>query len=251
MIIEAGTGFAPAGRASWLSRYSIAALALAGGLVLFGNGLSALPEGLREHWGVYLGKLTLTAVLLLWVTGAERLTFYQLGLTRRNLFRSAAIGGALAALMSVPVVVYLVFPIGIAEGSIDYQPIEDETVASFLLYALVRQPLGTAVFEEVAFRGILQAVAIRAFGIGRGVLATAMAFMLWHVVINYQTIQETNVGDDRVLAGLAQVGQFAGLLVGGLFLSVLRQRTGNLSGPIVFHWLIVVAMTATLFVLSR
>ncbi len=87
-------------------------------------------------------------------------------------------------------------------------------------------------------------------GIGRGI-ALELAKLGWHVVINYRTIQETNVGDDPVLAGLAQVGQLAGLLVGGLFLSFLRQRTGNLSGPIVFHWLIVVAMTATLFALSR
>jgi len=54
-----------------------------------------------------------------------------------------------------------------------------------------------------------------------------------------------------VLAALAQVASLFGLFVGGLFLGLLRQRTGNLAGCVVFHWLVVTAMWGTLFLMSR
>ena len=54
-----------------------------------------------------------------------------------------------------------------------------------------------------------------------------------------------------VLAALAQIASLFGLFVGGLFLGLLRQRTGNLAGCMVFHWLVVTAMWGTLFLMSR
>ena len=42
------------------------------------------------------------------------------------------------------------------------------------------------------------------------------------------------------------------LTLGSLtFLGLLRQRTGNLAGCMVFHWLVVTAMWGTLFLMSR
>lgn len=232
------------------SRTAAAALVLAGMLVLFGNGLSALPESFYEHWGVSLGKVSLLLPLLLWAVRVERLSAQELGFARGSLVRSALLGGVLAVLLSVPIILYFAFPLVVAEGQIEYEGVADETVGSLLLWALIQQPLGTAVFEEVSFRGVLQALAIRPFGAVRGVTLTAATFTLWHAVINYRTLQQTNVGDDPLLAGLAHAGSFAGLFAGGLLLSILRQRTGSLAGPIVFHWLIVVAMMSGLFVLA-
>ncbi|MFQ5880653.1 MAG: CPBP family intramembrane glutamic endopeptidase, partial [Dehalococcoidia bacterium] len=104
---------------------------------------------------------------------------------------------------------------------------------------------------ETVFRGILQAKMTVALSARRGIAATAVAFALWHLVINYRTIQETNVASSAALASLAQVGSLVGLFVGGVFMSLLRHHTRNLAGPIVFHWLVVVAMTGSLFALSR
>jgi membrane protease YdiL (CAAX protease family) len=42
-----------------------------------------------------------------------------------------------------------------------------------------------------------------------------------------------------------------GLVLAGLFLGLLRQRTGNLTGCVVFHWLVVTAMSGSLFLVSR
>jgi membrane protease YdiL (CAAX protease family) len=249
----------PASQASGLvgsparRRELTAALAFGAFLLVYGNGLSALPDSLRGpfEWMFFLANVTLLPLALAWATRVEGLSFASLGLTRGNALASAGAGAALAALVSIPVVLYFIFPVGVAEGSIDYEEVEDLSMGSFLLWAFFRQPIGTAIFEEVVFRGVLQALMTRAFATGRGILATAATFALWHVVINYRTIQDANIGDSPLLSLLAQVASLGGLLLGGLFLSLLRHRTRNLLGPIVFHWLIAVAMNGTLFALAQ
>jgi hypothetical protein len=143
-----------------------------------------------------------------------------------------------------------VFPFG-AGGDIEYNVVADKSTSSFLAWMLLRNPVGVAVFEEVLFRGCLQAVAVRAFGEAQGIAFSAMTFVLWHVVINYKTVQATNAGDELAVASMAHMASFWGLFTGGIIFGLLRQRTGNLAAPIAFHWLIVLAMNTTLFVLSR
>lgn len=227
-------------------------LALAALLAIYGNLVSLSPEEARQRfdWAYILGNLALMAALLFWARRWGGLSLAAIGLSRQRLLRSALQGGALAALVSVPVVLFFAFPL-VVEEPIRYEAAEEMSVGGFLLWALLKEPVGTALFEEVAFRGLLQARAVAALSLRRGIAATALAFALWHLVINYRTIQETNVADSPALAALAQVGSLAGLFLGGLFLSLLRHHTGNLAGPIVFHWLMVVAMTGALFVLAR
>jgi hypothetical protein len=69
--------------------------------------------------------------------------------------------------------------------------------------------------------------------------------------VDYDTIGNSSVADSDLLFALAQVGSLAALLVAGLVFAALRLRSGSLVGPIVFHWLAVVAMNATLYVQSR
>ncbi|MFQ6019244.1 MAG: type II CAAX prenyl endopeptidase Rce1 family protein, partial [Dehalococcoidia bacterium] len=65
-----------------------------------------------------------------------------------------------------------------------------------------------------------------------------------------QTVRDTSAGESVALAGMAQVASMVGLVLGAVFMSVLRHRTGSLAAPIAFHWLIVVAMHGTLFGLA-
>lgn len=239
-----------------LARPLAPALAFALLLVLYGNGVSALPQGLRQDydWALILVNLALMLLALLWAWGREKLSLADIGFVRRQAVRGALIGLALAAAVISPVVLYFLFPFGVREGAIDYERAQELSLGGFLLWALVKQPIGTSLFEETVFRGILQALMIRAQGVVRGILATAGTFALWHLVINFRTIQETNVGESAGLAALAALAQLAsllGLFVGGVFMGLLRQGTGSLAAPIAFHWLVVVAMNGTLFALSR
>ncbi len=221
-------------------------------LLLYGNIVSLSPSDVREDFDcAYVSaNIGLTLLLVYWVVRIEGLAFSDIGLTREHALRSATIGGALAALVSIPVIVYFAFPI-VVDEPIRYDAVDELSLTSFLVWAFIKQPFGTALFEEVAFRGILQAKMTALFSVRPGIAITSIVFALWHIVINYRTIEETNIADSAVLAALAQAGSLVGLFVGGVFMSLLQHRTHNLAGPIVFHWLVVVLMTGSLALLNR
>ena len=129
--------------------------------------------------------------------------------------------------------------------------VDGKSTAAFLIWMLVTLPLATALFEEVTFRGCLQSVAVRTYGVAAGIALMALAFTLWHGVINFKTIQDTNAAGGVALPMAAYTASAVGLFVGGVIFGVLRHRTGSVVAPFAFHWLIVLAMNTTLFVLSR
>ena len=230
--------------------HAVAALALAGLLLVYGNGISALPSRGPYDWPAELANVILMVPLVAWAIRGEGLSLAQLGMTASRLLPSLALGLGLAALVITPVVIYFAFPFGLPGGSIDYEGAEDLSLGSFLVWALLRQPIATSLFEETAFRGVLQATSIRAYGVVRGVLLVAVTFALWHLVINFRTVQDTSAGESVGLAVLAQLASMIGLILGSVFMSVLRLRSGSLAAPIAFHWLVVVAMQGTLFALA-
>lgn len=106
---------------------------------------------------------------------------------------------------------------------------ETTTAADLALRALVFIPLGTVLSEEVAFRGVLLALACRVLSPGAAVAVTAVVFGLWHVA------------SARLPAtlGTSALAAVAGVVVatsaGGLLLGWLRVRSGSLLAPIGAH----------------
>lgn len=228
------------------------ALGFAAFLALYGNVHLLLPNGFVSpfDWAFVVRNAAIAAAALAWAIAVQRLSLTDLGLTARNLGPSALAGAVVTLAVVTPAVLYFLFPVGVPGGSIDYEQVEGRSTASFLVWAFARFPTHTAVFEEVMFRGILQALGIRAFGLLRGIALSAFTFAAWHIVIDYQTQSDTNAADNAAFFALAQAGSLIVLFIGGLIFSALRQRTGSLAGPIVFHWAAVAAMNATLFALS-
>lgn len=114
----------------------------------------------------------------------------------------------------------------------------DERAAdgSLLRATLLRIPVGTAVFEEVAFRGVLLALAVRVQPSGRAVGASSVVFGLWHVAPTSVTLEINQVA----VASLAGAGTIVGAVlvttVAGAGFSWLRLRSGSLVAPILAHW---------------
>lgn len=105
-----------------------------------------------------------------------------------------------------------------------------------LAAVLVRIPIGTAVFEEVAFRGVLRAVSRRAL---RPTVATAwssVVFGLWHIAPTAVALRR----NDLVPLSRTGMATIAGAVVGttaaGVLLDVLRARSGSLVAPVLAHW---------------
>jgi membrane protease YdiL (CAAX protease family) len=221
-------------------------------IIAYGNLVSLPPDGIRTgfDWAFIPGSLAVLGLLVLWAVKIEGMPLPTLGITSANAGRSALVGATLGAVVILPVVLYFAFPLGLSNG-IDPEEVKEETWGGFLSWALVRQPLGTSFFEEVLFRGVLLAKMTVAWGQRQALVASSLTFALWHLVINFRTIQGTEVASPAALAALAQIVSLVGLSAGGLVLGLLRQRTGNLASCVVFHWLVVTAMWGTLFLMSR
>jgi membrane protease YdiL (CAAX protease family) len=235
-----------------LNRDAVGALALAALIIAYGNVVSLRPDAWREDygWAFIAGSLAFVALLLAWLARSSGVSLADIGLTRANTGRSAIVGAGLATAITLPVVIYFTFPFGV-EGGIDYEDVEEKTWGGFLLWAGVKEPLGTAFFEEALFRGALLAKMTLAWGARWALVASSLTFALWHLIISYRTIQDTNAAEPALLASLAVVASLVGVFVGAMILGLLRQRTGNLAGCVAFHWLAVITMSGTLFLQSR
>ena len=101
--------------------------------------------------------------------------------------------------------------------------------------AAVRIPLGTVLWEEVAFRGVLQASLRRVLPAPAAIVVTSGVFGLWHLRPTWQALRTNGLADNRGHA-VRRVG--AGMAVtaaGGALLSWLRERSGGLAAPIALH----------------
>jgi uncharacterized protein len=103
--------------------------------------------------------------------------------------------------------------------------------------ALLRFPLGTALFEEVAFRGVLPALLRQTHRSGSAEALSATAFGLWHLIPSGRALSGNPLGvgmppgqrSAAILGGSAVAG------VSGLALGWMRRRTGSLVAPWLVH----------------
>ncbi|MGH8958318.1 MAG: lysostaphin resistance A-like protein [Acidimicrobiia bacterium] len=107
-----------------------------------------------------------------------------------------------------------------------------------LYRSLIRFPLGTALFEEVAFRGVLYGLWRRQMSAARAALLTAAAFGVWHLLPG-RTALAGNPLQDRFSSRKATASAvLVGAVVTGfssLLLTGLRNRTRSLLAPWLIH----------------
>ncbi len=123
-----------------------------------------------------------------------------------------------------------------------------DSPAGAVYRAAVRFPLGTALFEEVVFRGVIDGL-WRRRGHKAAWLASAMAFGAWHLVPTYRDFPKMAVTRSptvgkRVLAALG------GAVVTGLSsvgFTMLRERSGSVLAP----WLAHTAFNTGSYLLAR
>jgi membrane protease YdiL (CAAX protease family) len=103
-------------------------------------------------------------------------------------------------------------------------------------HVLVRIPLGTAVAEEVLFRGVLFAV-WREAGVSTlgAALCASLAFGLWHVTPTILGIRINNPQAGGAKLRAAVLGAVLVTTVAGLGLTWLRVQSRGLVAPIVLH----------------
>lgn len=119
--------------------------------------------------------------------------------------------------------------------------IADERVAemrggSLAWYVLVRIPVGTALVEELVFRGVLFTV-WRGTGVSEVVAAicASVAFGLWHIQPTIDGLRMNDPSASRDKVTVVVVGAVLLTTIAGLGLTWLRAWSGGLLGPVLLH----------------
>lgn len=101
-------------------------------------------------------------------------------------------------------------------------------------HTLVRIPIGTAAFEEFAFRGVLFASFATAWGQGWAVAASSIAFGLWHVGPARLTAEINQHQDPHRIRRDVLVAVLV-TTAGGVGFALLRLGSGSLLAPVLAH----------------
>jgi membrane protease YdiL (CAAX protease family) len=172
------------------------ALAFATALVLV---LSAwnnvVVTRLPGYPGSYVVANVAAAGALLAAARVSRLSWEDLGLARRRLPAGLSWGGASFALVACGYAVALAVPglrplltdarvAGLDGGELAYQ-------------VLVRIPLGTVLWEEVAFRGVLLAALSRLVSVRAATAASAAVFGIWPIRPTLSALAANDLSADR------------------------------------------------------
>ena len=184
---------------------------------------------------VNCSHLSVLAFALAWAS-AERLTVRNLGIHTAGIGRS--LGWGLAAGIAGSVVVAIFFALPLVSREAVSHPDFRGLSLSRLLWMLAGQLfLSTAVFEEVAFRGVLHAKLLRLVGPRRALVIGGALFAAWHAVVTWFNLRRSNL--PRRLFAVLYAGAMANFWIAGVLFGLLRERTGHLAGGVLAHWLIV------------
>lgn len=103
---------------------------------------------------------------------------------------------------------------------------------------LVRIPLGTALAEELIFRGALLGLYLRRHTFLKAALFSSLAFGLWHVVGAMASLQSNAAGEVLASPAARAGGVLATVLAtgaAGMGFCWLRRRSGSVLAPAVTH----------------
>jgi membrane protease YdiL (CAAX protease family) len=188
--------------------------------------------------GVHVVTGPLAALLLLAVARVAGLTWPELGLGSQSLLRGAQF--AAAAAFSVAVVYAVGIAIPSTRGA--FRDTRYRLGLGAALYlSLVAIPLGTVLFEEVAFRSVLWALLARDYGVPVATAVSAILFGLWHVLPavalarTHTSVRGTTTAPGRRVA-LTVLATIVFTTIAGIVFAELRRRSGSLVAPIGLHW---------------
>jgi len=164
---------------------------------------------------------------------ASGLTATDLGLGRDELGPGLRLGSAAAAATAGGWVLIAAVPA--TRPVLRDDRIAGLTGREVAYQALVRIPLGTVLWEETAFRGVLQAALGRVMPAGAAIAVTNGVFGIWHIGPTAAALRINGLAGARgkMLAGVS--AGVAATAAGGVLLSWLRTRSGSLAAPILLH----------------
>jgi membrane protease YdiL (CAAX protease family) len=174
-------------------------------------------------------KIGIVLAFVLWGRFGARLSWDELGLARAKVGAGFRIGCLAALVIGAAIVVLVAIPA--TRGYFQSKDVAADSTASHWLEPLVFIPLGTVVFEETIFRGVLLGVLLRMYSQRRAVVVSALVFGLWHIPPAL-----TDASGKSAIAALGVVlGTIAVTAAAGIGFAILRVWSGSLIAPVFAH----------------
>ncbi|MDQ3931950.1 MAG: CPBP family intramembrane metalloprotease [Actinomycetota bacterium] len=203
-------------------------------LVAYNTVLNLRP---LPRWTYVPLNLTVAAALVA-VARLSGLTWRELGLDSGRLVAGLTVG-----LWAVVVVALVVAAAGWLAGVVpglrrllSDRRAADLSRARIAYETLVRIPLGTAVCEEVFFRGVLLAAVLDLDSVTSAVLVSSVLFGAWHVGPTLAALRENEVALPAAQRTLAVAGAVGATTIAGVVFCLLRLVAGSLSAAVLAHW---------------
>jgi uncharacterized protein len=206
------------------------AVPLGAGLAVWNNlvvpRLPAVP-------GSYVAANAVAAGVVLGAARRTGLTWTDLGLDRRALPCGLRWGGACATVVGAGFASALAVP-ALRPLLADARA-AGRDAADLAYDALVRIPVGTVLWEEVAFRGVLLAALARLLPRRTAVAGSSLLFGVWHIRPTVEGLAANGLVHGPVgAAAVVALGCLATAAAGVLF-AALRLGSGSLLAPVLLH----------------
>jgi membrane protease YdiL (CAAX protease family) len=213
------------------SRRGDAAFAATACLVLAGYNNLAGARPWHRRW--YPAVNALAATTALTAAAVSGLTSADLGLRRDRLRAGLRCGSAAATPVMAAFALAALTPV--TRPLLNDQRIAGLDRRQLAYHVLVRIPVGTVAWEEIAFRGVLQAALRRVLTEPAATVVGSAVFGLWHIRPTAEALAVNQLAASRGRRITAVVAVAAGTAGAGALLSVLRERSGSLAAPVVLH----------------
>jgi membrane protease YdiL (CAAX protease family) len=141
----------------------------------------------------------------------------------------------MAAALTAAVVVGIGVLVPTFHGLFDDSRVEDMTLGLLTYRALVRIPLGTALLEEFAFRGVLFGAWQRIARLRWAALGSSIVFGLWHIRPSIELLDANRVATSTPGRIGVVAAAVAATTLAGLVFCWLRVRSRSLVAPYLAH----------------
>ncbi|MGY6500397.1 MAG: CPBP family intramembrane glutamic endopeptidase [Acidimicrobiales bacterium] len=162
-----------------------------------------------------------TAVVVVGIGLVARLDRDELGTARATVGSGLRWGALSVVVVTAGVMIAALVPA--TRGYLE-DPVADVDTAEMLRRTALVIPLGTVALEELAFRGVLLGLLLRATTVVRAAVVASVVFGLWHVLPAWQA-------DGPLVAA----GTLVATTIAGAGFTWLRLHSGSLLAPTMAH----------------
>ncbi len=157
----------------------------------------------------------------------------DLGLERATLGTGLSWGLKVAAIVAVALAVAVAVPA--LHPLLDDARIEGIGPGLLAYRALIRIPLGTALFEEFAFRGVLFGAWSRVARPWQAAAGSSLVFGLWHVRPTIDLLDANGLADSSIARLAVVVAAVLLTAIAGYLFCLLRIHSRSLLAPFIAH----------------